>query len=450
MKYLIIGIFALFSFRVFSQNIDKSLIPKLIGKKYGYATEEKKLVIDAKYDFAYPFFQGYELTFAIKDNKPQLINRKGIEVLKGTTDYLKSGNISEFFDKYGYDLDEYCNSEANPEIGIIDNTDYGLFFDKFGKYYIVKNSDKVFLIDKDGKIISKLYDKMLHESYPGIEYCYLQTDYKKDDGTKYSIFGLMDTTGNVIIEKNCSISRYVNKIEIRGNGETKTYNFKSLELKKNEIQDKKDWKFTRQNDKVGVSDTLGNLLIKPVYIELVDLSENRFAFLKDSVIGILNIKGDYVFTEKISRRLGNLTNSSAIKVMMKFTDSLVFFNIDNKWKMVDIKGNKKLSSYDQIYIDEFKEFGEIAGVCKKNKLGVIDKNGNEIIPVIYDKLTGFEDTNLLIGERSNKWELIDNKGKIIYKGFDNFILFPDTYIYVHKDKKWFFIDKDGNEFFDYN
>ena len=83
-------------------------------------------------------------------------------------------------------------------------------------------------------------------------------------------------------------------------------------------------------------------------------------------------------------------------------------------------------------------------VRKNNKYGMLDKNYTEIIPVIYDEVQSFH--NDLIGVKKEKWGLVDNTGQEVI-AFHIDAIKPTTAgdrIRVYIEEHDFYLDKNGH------
>lgn len=80
--------------------------------------------------------------------------------------------------------------------------------------------------------------------------------------------------------------------------------------------------------------------------------------------------------------------------------------------------------------------------CKSgNKMGVVDKQGNIVIPPKYDWVEKFEDG--LAGVRlDGKWGFVNTKNKVIIPFiYDSVLFFREGFVPVSQAKKWGVIDK---------
>ena len=113
-----------------------------------------------------------------------------------------------------------------------------------------------------------------------------------------------------------------------------------------------------------------------------------------------------------------LTNSTETKVDIRdkydfigtLSDNMIRVERDNKWQFIDSNGNIVISSsFDMAY--DFIE-GR-AAVSIGDKWGLINQNGEFVIPPIYDDLTWDGDANITIVSDNGVMGLISRTGKII-------------------------------------
>ena len=151
---------------------------------------------------------------------------------------------------------------------------------------------------------------------------------------------------------------------------------------------------------------------------------------------------------------------------LKITAILIFILISamittNAANMIDTNTNANINvivneivsglEYDSVY-----SFSDgLAKVVKDNKEGFINKNGELVIPLIYDTAGDFYNglSVVRVGENwdESKWGLIDTTGQTVVPiKYDDILTYPwDNYseglIRVCLDGKWGFIDAAGNE-----
>ncbi len=84
-------------------------------------------------------------------------------------------------------------------------------------------------------------------------------------------------------------------------------------------------------------------------------------------------------------------------------------------------------------------------VCRDNKYGYIDKEGNEIISCQYDNAENFSEGMAAVC-KNEKWGFIDENGKLIinFKYHETGDFVDDLAPVSNNDGKWGYIDKSGN------
>ena len=451
MKNYILIAFVFCQINLFSQQKNNDLIPFLDGNKYGFANAEKKIVIPAKFDFVYPFFSDYELTMVVVDGKPFMINRKGKKIFDGTIDYLKLKNFNDLLsltpsNPEFIDLQKNCVVDSCPTFNISTKLNDGNTFDKLSNLYVVSDLKKVLLIDEKGKRKSELYDKIRHIAFGELEYCITE------DSTLHKK-GLLDKNGKVLL--NCTYDDIIYKgagVFIIADNNV-SHDFKVIlenkaeqettgqdNLKGNGLQIK------RKDSKMGVIDSIGNTLISFTYDRLYPVKGNKFLFLKGSQTGIINSKEEIVFEDNISSNQNQKSGRQAAAPYFAFTDDLFFFNINNKWVLIDLNGKKLENQYDCMYVDYQKLTSGFAGVCMNGKIGVVNKNAAFTIPPVYDEIICLSENQTFLARTNNQWTWLSTSGQLIIDKIDAFSYILKDYLFVFKGGKWYFVDGVGKGF----
>jgi hypothetical protein len=122
-----------------------------------------------------------------------------------------------------------------------------------------------------------------------------------------------------------------------------------------------------------------------------------------------------------------------------FHEGLAVVKVKDKYGFVNTKGSEVIvPQYD--YAFGFSE--GLAKVILKGKVGFIDKEGNVIIPLIYDetftmKVTNKDLSEFLVSPKSLSETFLD---MMFYDEKDKFL---KNMAQVHKNGKWFYINKQG-------
>jgi hypothetical protein len=446
-KYIYILLF-LFGSAVAQQN-QGILVPFFDGQKYGFSDESGNLVIAAKYDKAYPFFIGNELTMAILEGKPVIINRKGKTLIDASTDYLTDNDLTnnEIF-KYmpeGILLDAYCLADTCPGFQILTKPINNRVFDKIGNCYFVKAQNKVFLIDNKGKKKTKEFDRIRHSIGIDIEYC-ISEDHSLNK------VGLINYEGEELLRCVYDDISYQGDgvFELTQSGKTYPYKTKynTVVIPKDSPQKTLDKNriISRRDGKFGVSDSLKKILLAYNYNKLYPLMNDNYLFWKDDSIGILNLKTGNLYAHKLKVKLNGITGSVDFVPYVPYTDKLAFLNTGEYWILACIDGRAVIDKIEGINID-FQNFaGNIAGISQNSKIGVIGNKGNVLLNIKYDEILCLGGSNTFVAKEGNSWTWFRADGGIIDKNIDEFKYFLSNYLYVRKGNNWFFVNDKSKTF----
>ena len=185
-----------------------------------------------------------------------------------------------------------------------------------------------------------------------------------------------------------------------------------------------------------------------------DFSTGPAVYEKEEKYGFINNKGSIVIPLKFDKAY-------------KFIEGLSLIKINNKWGFINTSGNfvikpkyqKAKIFHKTIYLDHEKthidEEGNestpiieinLAIVKLNDKFGAIDKNGNEVIPIIYENNFYFNKDDIAIVELDNKFGTIGVNGKtIIPIIYENDFWFKSGRAKVKLNNKYWVINQDGKE-----
>jgi hypothetical protein len=446
-KYIILFLF-LFGKVLAQQNLN-ILVPLLKGDKYGFSDESGKMIISAKYDQAYPFFPTHELSMAIFHGKAIIINRKGKKVIEASSDYIDDNDINnQQIYKYkpeGIALDEYCLADTCSKLEIFGKPGNTHLIDKIGDLYFVKAQNKVFLIDSKGKKKSKEYDRIRHFVFGEIEYAV------SEDHT-LNKFGLINDQGEEILECVYDGVNYQGKggFELKQSGKSYPYKLNyNKEYKPKEIPQKiydKNRFISRRDGKFGITDSLKNVLLNYEFKKLYPLTLDNYVFWKGDSIGILNIEKGIVILYPLKVKLNGVGSSHDFIPYVPFTDNLAFLNNGEYWILVNTSGQELFNEIEGISVDFQKFAGNIAGICLKGKIGVIDNAGKILIDFKNDNIDFFAENKTFVAQKADSWSWIKADGTIICENIEAFNYVLSNYLLVKKNGKWFFVNSNGKSF----
>jgi hypothetical protein len=175
------------------------------------------------------------------------------------------------------------------------------------------------------------------------------------------------------------------------------------------------------NDLYGFSDTLGNILIKPKYTDILDL---KYTFDKKTT----SVHSQFIL-KKNDRYFVIDENENPVIPENNTYDSILFSNLtDNAFITVRkgeiglLRNGKELIKCEYDDINSYYNYSFI--VQKNGMYGLINHYGKLVIPIKYDKIKyGYDDKN------KNKfgWKAIDKNGIKIYTD-DIYETYDDEYI----------------------
>lgn len=140
----------------------------------------------------------------------------------------------------------------------------------------------------------------------------------------------------------------------------------------------------KEEDKFGVINQNGEIILKPEYQEIIIPNEHRAVFicLKDNERTIINEKNQKIFTKYNNVEPIELTDG--IKDY-KYNQKVMTYEKDGKFGLIGFDGKSVTEAkYEEISSFEYKD-KEIY-VKEKGKYGIIDSKGNQIIKNIHDSI----------------------------------------------------------------
>ncbi|MES2589340.1 MAG: WG repeat-containing protein [Bacteroidota bacterium] len=245
------------------------------------------------------------------------------------------------------------------------------------------------------------------------------------------------------------------------------------------------WEEFQENDKYGIQDYNGKVLIEAKYDAVFGNCGLRES--KNDSIARVKLNDKFIFV--------NIYTGKEIpfqyEVTWCFTEGLAGVKFGNKWGYIDEKGKVIISAqYDDVFpftkgfanvqlngkwgvinksnvlvatykyddvTDYFYEEGNIQGVKIGNKWGFITRNGKEIVAPKYDVIEhayrGFTHVNIG-GEKSansysikgGKWGCVDSTGKeVLPLIYDEISDVNDKIAPVKQDGKWGLVDIYGKQ-----
>ena len=200
---------------------------------------------------------------------------------------------------------------------------------------------------------------------------------------------------------------------------------KNTENKENYISQKESYDYFTMytaDDKVGVIDKKGNIIIEPEYIAIFIPNHEKDVFIcykDDEHYSILNKDKEEQFKE-----YSNVDGIIISEDTMELEKYLLKYEIDGKYGLLDINGNK----VTEVIYSEISSLKNRPGniLVKKDDLyGVFDERGNKIIDEKYNsirsdeyssEIDGYYTTGYIVSEKTKTgvfYGYIDYTGKVL-------------------------------------
>ena len=202
--------------------------------------------------------------------------------------------------------------------------------------------------------------------------------------------------------------------------------------------------------KWGIIDSSGSYVVSPQYGYISRFSKGVAVVVNFDVdddgndkYGLIDTKGKLLLPityDEIGSSNFDELNSDGLN----FDDDIDIFRIESneKYGYANTKGEIIVNpTYDSA--GSFSE--GYADVCNNEKYGFIDQKGKLVIPCQYDKTLSFKENvcGVCVGE---KWGVINKKGKYIANPkYDSMSSYSEGYAAIKKDDKWGYIDTKGKE-----
>lgn len=338
-----------------------------------------------------------------------------------------------------------------------------------------------FLIDEQGnKISDRTYlDAGIYQYDIKSNYMLVQVENKEDkDSDQYKkLYGAVDKSGEFVVEP-C----YEGLPRLTEDGIFHDDSFESwsniyfddeghvLELKN---EDRELGQFAenglasiRHEMKYGFIDKNYNFIIEAQFEEAKDFTDSGLAAVKNSedLWGYINASGEYViparyldaygFNEGYAAveveygkwgyidESGTLVTSADYDAASYFQEGFTTVQKGNQYYLMDVKENivapvRYATSYTN---------GLAIDVDESGKLGMLDTNGELVIPYEYSVLFGADDVGNIVAERNGSYGIIDRNNNIVVPfEYSSIGEIDDCDIYWVKDESdlYGFIDKEG-------
>ncbi|GAA0116134.1 WG repeat-containing protein [Clostridium senegalense] len=321
--------------------------------KYGYINADGNVLIEPKFENAL-YFNSCNLASVKLNNKWGVINKSGDFIVEPKYEEIVYNESSD------YDFKDKSNSSTfliklNNKWGLLDSYGKELLEPTFNyatplnneTFAISENSSMWALADTKGTILSDFKYNSLHSISDKFTCAQI-----KEKNTIVNLNGLEVLkpeynsvyffNNNFIIEKDGKTGYISNdgkeilpikydelnsspEFLLPENYDTTIEEFYSsyIELYNQQLN---NYIYIKLDNKFGVCNKDGKIIIEPKYSRIKYLNKNYLAVLEDNLWGILDINGNVIITPKFND-------------IGKFNADLVPVKVDNHWRYVDLKDN---------------------------------------------------------------------------------------------------------------
>lgn len=235
--------------------------------------------------------------------------------------------------------------------------------------------------------------------------------------SKNANWGYMDTLGQIIIQPQFQYAKdFTNNVAVVQNNDDWGLiglNGKLiLDCQYNDVSylDNSENQMIRvlvKKERVGLIDSLGNVIVPAIYEEIGNVIDNRIAVKRGTKWGFCDLKGQEIIPCQYDK-------------VQDFSEGLAAFKKDRRWGFLDKNGTVVLKN---IYkkVGNFKN--DLAPIVLKYDYQYIDKSGNIAFENTFNNAHDFENGVARV-QIEKHWGLIDRNGNFIYKPAKYLKIFP--------------------------
>lgn len=445
-------------YKVYVENITNRNYFLVFNEKYGVIDEKGNIVVDLKYDeIQIPnptkdvFICLNNYNSEIGNYETKVLNINGEEIL---TNYERIEAIikEEPIDNIPFEK-SVLKYKKNNKYGIVDFSGKQITKPIYDDIQALNYKDGMLVVKKDGKygvinikgekLINIKYDTIKSDLYHTEGYNYQKsgfiTSIKKGDSYKY---GYIDCNGNQLLNEEYNEVIRINYTKDSNQNYLVAFKDEKAGLIKNkEIvlnYEYEDLQYDESNNiiimqkdgKQGIANIEGNILI-PIEYDNIIVAGNCVNAQKGERVELFDINGTPLKNKDFISIISTANDSYLITIdknekygIIDIHDNVIF---DNKYSYIDYLNN----DYFIAKIDEF--------------LGIIDKDGKEIIDFKYEDIQKIENTNLIECFNQENVEIINQNMESIVSMSDAIINIKQNYIIIYNENERKYFDYNGNE-----
>lgn len=401
-------------------------------------------------------FKGKKITKAIYDEIESMQYREGTLLVKQNEKYgaitMKGKKIIE--PKYEQIVSDSYYTEENDytEAGFIvqTRTDDGYrysYIDKNGKVLLenyleieritdIKDNENVYLlVSKNGKYgVTKNTKTLIPITYEEIEYNKQNELFIVQKNSKQ---GILNKEGKEIVSVAYDyVMCSENKITATRGESVEIYNARG-EKQNSEYANTIEVKDTNyiitidENDKFGISNKDGKIIVENKYEYIGYAFGNYFIATENGKVGVINTENEVIINFEYDI-IEKVKDKNILQAIVSKTNTIEIYN-EKAEKTETIKNAilytfdnyvKLISDTDMIYLStdgnkiENKEIlskRNLYAYKENEKWGYKDINGNVVVQASYDMVTEFNEYGFAGIKKDKKWGVINSKGEILVK-----------------------------------
>ncbi len=375
------------------------------NRKYGLMNENGDLVVPFKYDWIREKAVKHKTKtrefIAYLNKKQGLLDSAGKVIFECEYDHLESVNA------------------------LYSDTVYG--------YYLADKNEESYILSPKEKKAYKMETRVVYDLENGIFVSY-------DSVGK---FGLINYDGSEVLPHN-----YQYVVPIRSN------NAKWIAMQKKlaGINISEEYLYIRQNDKEGIADQKGNIIIPPRYDEISLFVNGRATFSDINEIGIVDssgnelLRGEYSYIDYIGKALKlDYWQHLPSYYSSVFYEKCFRYSLNNSNYPFRLeKGDTVEFRYSDNRIQSINDYENVSifkndyAIARKNgKVGLLDTNFNQIIPCVYDRILNYN-KHTFPAKYNNKWGTVNKNNEVITPFIYDSIAFTELYTFFFQNPPFAF------------